>query len=81
MLALAQTRDEVRVVADQFGCPTYAPDIAVAVVAVARNLLSKPIDPRLRGIFNLAGSEETNWQTLRPPSLLFWLEKACAHPW
>jgi hypothetical protein len=53
----------------------------VAVVAVARNLLSKPIDPRLRGIFNLAGSEETNWQTLRPPSLLFWLEKACAHPW
>jgi dTDP-4-dehydrorhamnose reductase len=61
MLALAQTRDEVRVVADQFGCPTYAPDIAVAVIAVARNLLSKPIDPRLRGIFNLAGSEETNW--------------------
>src|SRR4029077_19918435 len=61
MLALAQTRDEVRVVADQFGCPTYAPDIAAAVIAVARNLLSKPIDPRLRGIFNLAGSEETNW--------------------
>jgi dTDP-4-dehydrorhamnose reductase len=61
MLALAQTRDEVRVVADQLGCPTYAPDIAVAIIAVARNLLSKPNDPRLRGIFNLAGSEETNW--------------------
>jgi len=61
MLALAQTRDEVRVVADQLGCPTYAPDIAVAIIAVAGNLLSKPDDPRLRGIFNLAGSEETNW--------------------
>jgi dTDP-4-dehydrorhamnose reductase len=61
MLALAQTRNEVRVVGDQLGCPTYAPDIAVAIIAVARNLLSKPNDPQLRGIFNLAGSGETSW--------------------
>jgi dTDP-4-dehydrorhamnose reductase len=61
MLALAQTREEVRVVNDQIGCPTYAPDIAEAIVAVAHNLLKKPNDPQLRGIFNLAGSGETNW--------------------
>lgn len=61
MLGLAQTRDEVRVVSDQLGCPTYAPDIATAVIAVARDLVSKPDDPRLRGVFNLAGGGETTW--------------------
>jgi dTDP-4-dehydrorhamnose reductase len=61
MLALAANRNEVRVVADQRGCPTYAPDIAVAVLAVARNLLNSPGDSRLRGVFHLAGSGETTW--------------------
>jgi dTDP-4-dehydrorhamnose reductase len=61
MLALAETRDEVRVVSDQQGCPTYAPDIAIAVISIARNLLGNPSEPLLRGIFHLAGSGETNW--------------------
>jgi dTDP-4-dehydrorhamnose reductase len=61
MLGLAQTRDEVRVVSDQLGCPTYAPDIATAIIAVARDLVSTPDDPRLRGVFNLAGGGETTW--------------------
>src|SRR5271165_7213284 len=61
MLALAQSRNEVRVVADQHGCPTYAPDIAAATITIAENLLRKPSDPRLRGIFHLAGSGETSW--------------------
>lgn len=61
MLALAQTKDEVRVVNDQYGSPTYAPDIAVAIIAIARNLLSNPSDPLLRGVFHLAGSGETSW--------------------
>lgn len=61
MLALAESRDEVRVVADQHGCPTYAPDIAAATIIIAQNLLRKPSDPRLRGIFHLAGSGETSW--------------------
>ena len=61
MLALAESRDEVRVVADQLGSPTYAPDIAVAIVGIARNVLRNPSDPLLRGIFHLAGSGETSW--------------------
>jgi dTDP-4-dehydrorhamnose reductase len=61
MLALAETRPEVRVVADQHGCPTYAPDIADAIIRIAHNLLKDRRDPRLRGIFHLAGSGETTW--------------------
>jgi dTDP-4-dehydrorhamnose reductase len=61
MLALAETRKEVRVVADQIGCPTYAPDVAMAIVRIARNLLGNPSDLQLRGIFHLTGSGETSW--------------------
>lgn len=61
MLALGATRDELRVVADQRGCPTYAPDIAAAVIAVARNLVARPDEAELRGVFHMAGSAETDW--------------------
>jgi dTDP-4-dehydrorhamnose reductase len=61
MLALAQSRTEIKVVADQYGCPTYAHDIAVAIVGIARNLLDRPKDDQLRGLFHLAGTGETNW--------------------
>jgi dTDP-4-dehydrorhamnose reductase len=61
MLQLAQTRSELRVVADQFGCPTYAPNIASAIVAIAQNLLDRPAELRLRGLFHLSGTGETNW--------------------
>jgi dTDP-4-dehydrorhamnose reductase len=61
MLALAETRKEVRVVADQIGCPTYAPDIAMSIVRIARNLLGNPSNLQLRGVFHLTGSGETSW--------------------
>ncbi|MFC0219597.1 dTDP-4-dehydrorhamnose reductase [Pseudochelatococcus lubricantis] len=64
MLRLAETRDELRVVADQHGCPTYAPDIAEALVAVAANLLARPGDADLRGIFHLTGAGEATWAQL-----------------
>jgi dTDP-4-dehydrorhamnose reductase len=63
ILRLAKERDELRVVADQFGSPTSARVIAEAVAEVAR--AARPdIDQGLRqrgGILNVACSGETNW--------------------
>ena len=63
MLRLAADRDEVRVVADQRGRPTYAPDVAAAILVVARRLLSDR-DRALRGTFHLAGTGEATWADL-----------------
>ena len=60
MLRLSENRDEINVVADQFGCPTSANDIAAAVVTIARMLVEDASAP-LRGVFHLSGSGETNW--------------------
>ncbi|MGI8397231.1 dTDP-4-dehydrorhamnose reductase [Agrobacterium deltaense] len=60
MLRLGENRDEINVVADQFGCPTSANDIAAAVVTIARKLVENSSTP-LRGVFHLSGTGETNW--------------------
>lgn len=59
MVRLAAERGEVRVVADQRGNPTYAPDLARALIQVARNLLTSD-EAGLRGLFHLAGTGEAN---------------------
>jgi dTDP-4-dehydrorhamnose reductase len=61
MLRVARTRPELTVVADQFGCPSYAPDIARATLRVCENLVAAPQDPALRGVFHMAGGGETHW--------------------
>jgi dTDP-4-dehydrorhamnose reductase len=61
MLALAETRDEVSVVADQHGAPGYAPDLADAVLQVCRNLLARKDDGGLRGVFHMAGGGTASW--------------------
>lgn len=60
MLRIAETRDELSVVADQVGNPTSAFDVADGVLAVAENLLYNA-DPALRGVFHMAGMGETSW--------------------
>lgn len=60
MLRLGETRDELNVVADQHGCPTYAPEIARALLAVAQQV-AVDRDPTLRGMFHLTGEGETTW--------------------
>jgi dTDP-4-dehydrorhamnose reductase len=56
MLRLCAERDELRVVDDQRGCPTFADDFAEAIVAIAEHL------PAARGqTFHLAGAGETSW--------------------
>ncbi len=59
MLRLAQTRDTLRVVADQVGTPTYAPDIAAGILAVAERLVRAPAEHS--GIFHMVAEGHTNW--------------------
>ena len=61
MLRLGETRDEVRVVADQHGSPTSAVDLARAIVAVAERLVNDPHNTALRGVFHVTGSGDTHW--------------------
>jgi dTDP-4-dehydrorhamnose reductase len=60
MLRLAETREEVGVVADQRGNPTNALDLADAVLTVAANLAADSA-PELRGLFHATGSGEASW--------------------
>jgi dTDP-4-dehydrorhamnose reductase len=55
MLALADRQDEVRVVADQLGAPTYVGDLAQAVP----ELLSRP-----QGVWHLAAEGDCTWAEL-----------------
>ncbi|MCW3796681.1 dTDP-4-dehydrorhamnose reductase [Sphingomonas sp. BN140010] len=63
MLKVAESRDQVSVVADQYGNPTSALDIARAVLAIAEQL-TRSKSPQLRGIFHMTGSGEASWAEL-----------------
>jgi dTDP-4-dehydrorhamnose reductase len=61
MLRLAAERPELRVVADQHGNPTFADDLAAAIL----DLLTRHESPDLRdipwGVYHTAGTGETTW--------------------
>ena len=61
MLRLAADRDEVAVVADQVGCPTWSRDDAEAAL-LAVDCLAR--DPGLAGVYHLTGAGETSWAGL-----------------
>lgn len=54
MLRLAKDRDELGIVADQRGCPTYAGDIAQAII----DLLKQQAEG---DIYHYCGDEEVSW--------------------
>ncbi|MGC2202638.1 MAG: dTDP-4-dehydrorhamnose reductase [Stellaceae bacterium] len=58
ILRLASERPVLRVVADQYGCPTAAADIASALVVVARRIAHARMD---WGTFHFAGAGSTTW--------------------
>lgn len=60
MLKLAETRDALSVVSDQWGNPTSALDIADAIITVAQHLSVTP-DFASYGVYHLVGSGDTNW--------------------
>jgi len=60
MLRLAETRDVLSVVSDQWGNPTSALDIADAIIQVADHLAVTP-DFSAYGVYHLVGTGDTNW--------------------
>jgi dTDP-4-dehydrorhamnose reductase len=58
MLRLAATRDELRVVADQRGCPTSTRDLADAILRIAPRLVARD---EVWGTYHFAGSGVTTW--------------------
>lgn len=64
MLTLASTREEIRVVDDQIGSPTYAPHLAAALIAMARALDGLPAGDERFGVYNVTDNGETSWAGL-----------------
>jgi dTDP-4-dehydrorhamnose reductase len=60
MLRLAGERDNLRVVDDQTGNPTYAPHLAKALLEIARKVRHEPRDEQW-GTYHLAGRGEVSW--------------------
>jgi dTDP-4-dehydrorhamnose reductase len=60
MLRLGDQRDELKIVADQTGCPTAAHEIARAIVVVAEGLLADPVAAHY-GTYHFCGRGETTW--------------------
>lgn len=62
MLALMRERDELRIVADQIGAPTWATEIAQATAAVIESAAHERTEGRFSsGLFHLTASGATSW--------------------
>ena len=60
MLRLAADRDELRVVSDQVGCPTYAGHIADALLEIAQQAQARPAQTAY-GLYHYAGDSGLSW--------------------
>lgn len=62
MLRLGAERPELKVVFDQIGTPTYAPDLAVAILAIIRKVEEKELPPEsVRGVWHYSNEGVTSW--------------------
>ena len=59
MLKLGKERESLKIVGDQFGAPTYAPDLAQATVRALENARAMARFPS--GVYHLCNSGETTW--------------------
>ncbi|MEZ8967576.1 dTDP-4-dehydrorhamnose reductase [Vibrio breoganii] len=60
MLRLGKDRETLSIVGDQYGGPTYAGDIAQALIAIM-NKLSVDDDSSLYGVYHFSGSPHVSW--------------------
>ena len=61
MLRLAREREQLSVIADQFGAPTGAELLADVTAHALRSVLSEPESSRLAGLYHLVAAGETSW--------------------
>lgn len=62
MLRLGQERASLSVVFDQIGTPTYAPDLAEAILSILQQIDNKTIKPeQLAGVWHYANEGVTSW--------------------
>lgn len=59
MVGMGQKQDELRIVSDQTGTPTYAYDLADALIVAAREIIKPGFQDW--GVFHYAGDEPTTW--------------------
>ncbi len=76
MLRLGNERPELRVVNDQFGCPTYARDLADALLKIT--LLSDALKPW--GIYHFSNEGEISWFDFAKEILLLKGIETPVHP-
>ncbi len=82
MLALAEQRDELRVVDDQHGAPTSAEWIAQSLLQVCAYWPAKQgAGASVRGIFHLTAAGETTWHAFAQHLLAEARSLAPARPW
>ena len=60
MLRLGRERDSLSIVADQYGCPTYAGDLADAILKLALDIERDCLWDKY-GIYHFCGDEATSW--------------------
>ncbi|WP_246050374.1 dTDP-4-dehydrorhamnose reductase [Asticcacaulis tiandongensis] len=63
MMRRTATHETIRVIDDQTGCPTYAPEIADALLEIASRV-TQDRTAALRGIFHFTGAGQTSWAGL-----------------
>ena len=61
MMRLAREREKLRVVCDQFGCPTWSRMIAETTALALKQTLAAPDPASFNGLYHLAASGRTNW--------------------
>ncbi|MGS0724740.1 dTDP-4-dehydrorhamnose reductase [Shewanella sp. 0m-11] len=61
MLRLGSTRDALNIVGDQFGGPTYAGDIANALIQIAKRIDQGDADAIEFGVYHFSGLPHVSW--------------------
>src|SRR6202035_4532147 len=73
----AREREKLRVVRDQFGCPTWSRMIAETTGLALKQVLATPEPGALTGLYHLAASGQTSWHGFAEAVVRQMPEKKC----